>query len=358
MDNTSYLEYANKTGEVISHINLVYITDAKMPITRIKKGDVFQYLNVSKPLTCKKEVSRIEKLVIPPAWKNVKITDLANGHIQAIGRDTKNRKQYKYHVLWTQFRKQTKFNRMGLFGDYLPKIRTTVDLHLAQKKWTRTKVMALVIRLMEETHIRIGNSQYAKRNGTYGLSTLRKRHANISKNKLKFNFTGKRGKQHSITLQSKKLIRLVSKCEEIPGWELFHYFDETGNKQTINSTMVNAYIKEISGNDFTAKDFRTWGAGVIFYNKLMDLKPANNEKSHKKNLLKAYKETAKALGNTYNVCRTSYVHPALPMAYRNGNLDSYFEETKQSCVSNTQFSPSEKAVHKLIKKYKPEFKTK
>jgi DNA topoisomerase-1 len=345
----------NEPEAVIGSLDLVYITDDKMPIMRLKQGDHFQYRYLSEPLNRKTEIERINSLVIPPAWQKVKITDLPNGHLQAVGRDAKNRKQYRYHALWTKIRKQTKFYRMAIFGEVLPKIRTAVDAHLEQETCTRTKVLALVVRLMEETHIRIGNEQYAKRNKTYGLSTLRKRHVTIDSNKMKFEFRGKRGKEHAITLRNKRLIKLVSACEEIPGWELFHYYDYDGIKQEIDSGMVNEYLKDICGMDFTAKDFRTWAAGIVFFNALMDTEPTREEKAIQRDLLQAYDQTAKALGNTRNVCRSSYVHPLLPIAYETGELTTYFKKAAEPEATKTNFSPSEIAVHELIANYKPEF---
>src|SRR6056297_2620781 len=345
----------DKPEIVIEKLNLVYITDDKMPIVRLKQGEDFQYRYLNKPLKRKEDLDRINTLVIPPAWQAVKITDLPNGHLQAVGRDAKKRKQYKYHTLWTKARRQTKFYRMSNFGAILPCIRNVVDTHLEQEDWSKTKVLALVVRLMEETHIRIGNEQYARRNKTYGLSTLRKRHVIVEPNNLKFQFRGKRGKEHSITLRNKKLIKLVSECEEIPGWELFHYYDDKGDKQQIDSGMVNNYLKDISGMHFTAKDFRTWAAGVVFFNALMDMAPTSGTKQINKNILQAYDDTAKALGNTRNVCRKSYVHPKLPIAYEKGELQSYFKRTADTDTTKTNFSPSEVALQELISNYKPQF---
>lgn len=348
---TQLLEKLLRTPKTaLSSVHLEYVTDDKMPIARLKKGSTHSYhYTDGSLLEEEKTLERIRALVIPPAWQGVKITHLPNGHLQAVGRDGKRRKQYRYHPTWIKVRNQTKFYRMVLFGKALPAIRTRVDHDLEQKEWPRTKVLALVVRLMEETHIRIGNEQYAKRNKTYGLSTLRKRHVDITKNGLKFNFTGKRGKKHSVTLKNKKLIRLVGQCEEIPGWELFHYFDKNGDKHEIDSSMVNGYLKTISGHDFTAKDFRTWAAGVLFFNALMNL----NGKLSEKNVLRAYDATAKALGNTRNVCRKSYVHPILPMAYVKGELSPFFERAKTLNREKENFSPSENAVLQLISDYEP-----
>lgn len=356
MDTSLLTKLMTAPEEAISHLNLVYVTDDKMPIIRERIGSDFEYRFMDRPLEQRKDVARIKALVIPPAWEKVKITHLPHGHLQATGRDAKRRKQYRYHELWTKIRMQTKFYRMGIFGSALPHIREIVDLHLEQNEWIKTKVMALVVRLMEETHIRIGNEQYAKRNKTYGLSTLRKRHVAITKNGLRLNFTGKRGKKHTVTIRNQKLVRLVGQCEEIPGWELFHYYDVSGKKQAIDSSMVNTYLKEIGGHDFTAKDFRTWAAGIVFFNALMTMEAASDQKTIKQNILIAYDETAKALGNTRKVCRTSYVHPLLPMSYENGTLEQYAVLAKNDTATTPNFSPSESAVLQLISNYEPNFK--
>lgn len=354
MDTSLLLQLTEHPEQALNHFDLVYVTEDKMPIIRSKNIDDFEYFYANEPLGCNAVLKRIESLVIPPAWENVKITHLSNGHLQATGRDSKRRKQYRYHPQWTQVRKQTKFYRMASFGSTLPLIREKVDVDLESPEWGKSKVLALVVRLMEETHIRIGSEQYAKRNKTYGLSTLRKRHVDVNRDRLKFNFKGKRGKKHSVTLRNKKLIRLVAQCEEIPGWELFHYYDYKGDKQEIDSGMVNDYLKSISGKAFTAKDFRTWAAGVIFFNSLMDMTRAKNAKTIKKNILKAYDATAEALGNTRNVCRRSYVHPVLPTAYEEGRLQYYFEKVQKSETTARNFSPSEIAVLELISNYEPE----
>ncbi len=200
---------------------------------------------------------------------------------------------------------------MAAFGKQLPLIRKKVDSDLGQNGWPKSKVIALVIRLMEETHIRIGNEKYAKRNQTYGLSTLRKRHVEVNKSNLKFEFVGKKGKEHSITLRNNKLIKMVSRCEEIPSWELFKYYDENGFKQSIESSMINEYLHAISGDFFSAKDLRTWDASVIFFETLMELEKSETKKEIQTNILAAFVSAAKGLSNTRNVCRKYYVHPML-----------------------------------------------
>ncbi len=354
--NSKFLTQIIKAPEtVIDQLNLVYVNDDTLTITRLKHKKGFRYLLNGKQLSTKKDLERIKSLVIPPAWNQVRIADIDNGHLQAIGRDLKNRKQYRYHPLWNTIRNQTKFYKMTAFGRQLPKIRKQVDQDLEQERWSKTKVLALIIRLMEETHIRIGNEQYAKRNKTYGLSTMRTRHLNIEKDKLKFEFVGKKGKKHSVTLRNKKLIRLVNRCEEIPGWELFQYYDEQGEKHSIESSMVNKYLHNISGDLFTAKDFRTWAATTIFFETLMDMGISTKEKEIQKNILKAYDVAAISLGNTRNVCRKYYVHPFVVSSYENRSIKKVFNQLSTSDQLGGYFTNSEHAILKLLEDYTPKF---
>ncbi|NHF61015.1 DNA topoisomerase IB [Flavobacteriaceae bacterium TP-CH-4] len=353
--DTEFVEAILKEPETaIEKLDLIYVDSSKLAIERLKKGDQFLYVLNGRPLSETKQIKRIEDLVIPPAWKGVKIADLDNAHLQAVGNDLRKRKQYKYHPLWTKVRNQTKFYKMTVFGQQLPKIRERVEQDLDQEGWPKTKVLALIIRLMEETHIRIGNEQYAKKNKTYGLSTLRSKHVTSLKDKVRFEFTGKRGKKHKITLRNKKLVRLVNRCEEIPGWELFKFFDKDGEKQTVDSGMVNEYIHQISGELFTAKDFRTWAASIVFFNSLMDMDTATDEKELAKNILGAYDITAKELGNTRNVCRQYYVHPLLPKYYELGKLKGYFNKV-DTVEPIENLSPAETVVLELLADYKPAF---
>ncbi|WP_027394638.1 DNA topoisomerase IB [Aquimarina latercula] len=354
--NPTFLTKLIKTPEkVIDKLNLVYTNDHKLAIRRYKKGEDFIYKLNGEILSVQKDIDRIKKLVIPPAWKNVRITVLDNGHLQATGRDLKKRKQYRYHPLWQKIRSQTKFYKMYDFGKQLPKIRKKVDTDLEQKGWPKSKVLALIIRLMEETHIRIGNEQYAKRNKTYGLSTMRTRHVNIQKDKTKFEFVGKKGKRHSVTLRNKKLTRLINKCEEIPGWELFQYYDNDGIKHSVESGMVNNYLHEIGGELFTAKDFRTWGATTIVFEQLMEKGVTNSKRKIHQNILAAYDKAAQSLGNTRNVCKKYYVHPAIIAHYVNGSIKSYFDKVDSYNGDTAYFSNTELAILELLKNYRPEF---
>ena len=335
----------------IEDFDLVYVNDVDLSITRETKKDSFVYYKNRQPLTNKSDLKRIEELVIPPKWKKVRISSLKNGHLQAVGRDDKNRKQYLYHPKWNELRNKTKFFKMVDFGKSLPKIRAKVQNDLKQKEWTLTKVLALIITLLEETHIRIGNSQYEKRNKTYGLTTLRSRHLTKEENKLRIEFTGKRGKEHRITIKNKKLIKLVNQCQEIPGWKLFQYFDAFGEKREIDSSQVNEYIQSISGNLFTAKDFRTWSASLICFNSLYDFGIEKDVNKNKKNILTSIDFAAKELGNTRSVCRQYYVHPNIISTYQDSTIKPYFNSIDLSTKSNPHFTPSEQSLLKLFKNY-------
>ncbi|WP_040279772.1 DNA topoisomerase IB [Psychroserpens damuponensis] len=337
----------------IENLDLVYVNSRQLTILRKKKENEFSYHHHGNPILNPTHLERINALVIPPAWQQVKISILPNGHLQATGRDAKNRKQYRYHPIWNKVKNQTKFFRMAEFGSCLPKIRNQVEKDIIQTTWTRTKVLALVIKLMEETHIRIGNDYYAKKNKTYGLTTLRNKHVHLFKNQLKFEFVGKKGKKHSITLKNKKLIKLVSNCEELPGWELFQFYDEFGEKQSVDSTMVNDYLKSITGKSFTAKDFRTWSASVICFESLMDFKKPLSEEQIKTNINAALNATAKALGNTRNVCKKYYVHPIVIDTYQKNKLHDVFTTIDTAPIITAHLTPTEHSVLELIKSYKP-----
>ncbi len=341
--------------EAVRLANLTYVSDKHLSIKRKKVGRGFNYHRNEEKITDSKILDRIKDLVIPPAWKNVRITHLKNGHLQVVGRDEKDRKQYLYHPVWSKVRNQTKFFKMASFGKVLPKIRKQVDKDLAQDGMPQRKVLALVIRLMEETHIRIGNHYYAKNNKTYGLSTFRTRHVKTFKNGLKFEFVGKKGKEHSIRVENKKLVDLINQCEEIPGWELFKFFDEDGQKQSVESGMINEYIHEISGDIYSAKDFRTWSATKIFFETLSNIGYTKNEEDRKKNILNAYDSAAEGLGNTRAVCRSYYIHPKVVETYDNGKIVPYFKKIKEDSQPDyTELSETEKIILQLIKDYEIE----
>ncbi|MDR6301390.1 DNA topoisomerase IB [Mesonia maritima] len=340
--------------QIADYTGLVYITDEKLTIQRHKHGREFYYTDKEGNKVCdEKCLSRIKSLVIPPAWRNVRITHLENGHLQVVGRDDKERKVYRYHDEWSKIKNQTKFFKMISFGEALPAIREQVEKDLKLKGMPKQKVLALVIRLMEETHIRIGNQYYAKTNHTYGLSTLRSKHVDLHDEELTFNFVGKKGKEHHIDIHDAQLIELVNQCEEIPGWELFKYYDEDGEKHSIDSGLINEYIQDLSGAYFSAKDFRTWSATKIFFESLKDLEIPETKKHTQKNLIQAYDETAEALGNTRSVCKNYYVHPLIAEKYEEGTLTDSFEklEKNKSKKVSKKFSQTEEVLLELIKEF-------
>ena len=335
--------------------NLRYVSENHLTILRKKVGRGFAYYKKEEKIKDSKTLERIKSLVIPPAWKNVRISQLPNGHLQVVGRDEKERKQYMYHPTWSEIKNQTKFFKMSSFSKMLPKIRKQVDADLNLEGMPKRKVLALVIRLMEETHIRVGNHYYAKNNKTYGLSTFRTKHVKTLKDGLKFEFIGKKGKEHSITVEDNKLVELINQCEEIPGWELFKFYNENGEKQSIDSGMINEYIHEISGDIYSAKDFRTWSATKIFFETLFELGYTEEEKVNKKNILAGFDAAAQGLGNTRTVCRSYYVHPKVIETYETGEIIPYFKKVKEEIKPKyTELSQPEKAIQSLIRDYKIE----
>jgi DNA topoisomerase I len=304
-------------------INLVYINDRQPGINRVRKGDGFIYTFHSRPITTKKEILRINSLVIPPAWEQVWICPSANGHIQATGIDAKGRKQYRYHPLWTALRKETKFFHMHDFGKALPLMRKRMKEDISLNGFSMQKVLAVVVSVMENTGIRIGNDCYEKMYGSYGLTTLKNKHVDIKGNEIKFGFTGKKGVHQNLTLKSKRLARIIQQCKDIPGKDLFQYYDENGIRNNVDSGMVNNYIRDISGSNFTAKDFRTWFGTICALAVLLRSECCNDINGANKIIIEALDVVAKRLGNTRMVCRKYYVHPMVIDHYSNHNLEKY-----------------------------------
>ncbi len=308
--------------EAAEAAGLYYVMDGEPGFTRRRHGRGFVYLDAKgKRITSKRQLERIKALVIPPAWNHVWICARANGHIQATGRDKKGRKQYRYHPEWSTIRNQTKFNRMALFGEALPAIREKVNSDLRRQKLTHEKVVALVVRLLEKTLIRVGNQEYARKNNSYGLTTLLDDHITVNGSRLTMSFVGKRGKYFEVDLHDRRLSRLVKRCQDLPGQRLFQYLDENGECcQMITSEDVNAYLKEITGQEFSAKDFRTWGGTVLAATELYLLGSVTEAKEADKQIVQVVKTVSKALGNTPAVCRKYYIHPGVLDAYRDGSL--------------------------------------
>jgi DNA topoisomerase I len=300
---------------------LRYVTDAMPGIRRQREGDSFHYLAPDgKPIRDPDALQRIKALGIPPAWTDVWICPLPNGHLQATGRDTKGRKQYRYHSRWREIRDETKYDRMIAFVEALPRIRERVAADLALPGLPREKVLAAVVRLLETTMIRVGNEEYVRENHHYGLTTMRNRHVEVSGSTLRFHFTGKSGKKHQVELHDRRLSRIVQQCREIPGHHLFEYLDENGQCHAIGSGDVNDYLHQITGQAFTAKDFRTWAGTLLAVQALRECGGCDSEAQGKKNIVHAIDVVTERLGNTRAVCRKYYVHPAVFEAYLDGSL--------------------------------------
>ena len=295
---------------------LHYVTDDEPGIRRRKRGKGFSYAD-SQGRTLKEpqELQRIKKLAIPPAWTAVWICARANGHLQATGRDARGRKQYRYHAEWRKVRDETKFGRMAVFGEALPKIRERVERDLALPGLPREKVLAAVVKLLETTLIRVGNQEYARQNHSFGLTTLHNRHVDVSGSRLRFEFRGKSGKEHAVEIQDRRLARIVKQCRDLPGQKLFQYLDDEGVRQSVSSEDVNAYLRESTGEDFTAKDFRTWGGSVLALSALLAAGSGESQREASKAVVEAVKRVAEELGNRPAICRKYYVHPAVIEAF-------------------------------------------
>ncbi len=307
-----------ETSARLAHLR--YVSDESPGITRRRQGSGFSYWTPDgKRLRDKADLGRIRALAIPPAWTDVWICPLANGHIQAVGRDARRRKQYRYHARWREVRDEVKYNRLLAFGAALPVIRrrTRNDLR-RDTSLTRTKVLATIVQLLEKTLIRVGNEEYARTNGSFGLTTLKNRHAEVKGASIVFEFRGKSGVKQIIGVQDPMLAKIVKRSQDLPGQTLFQYIDENGERQSVDSSDVNDYLREITGQDFTAKDFRTWFGTVIAACALRELKVYESETQAKKNIVEAVTQVSKKLGNTKAVSRKCYIHPTVLDAYLEG----------------------------------------
>ncbi|HEX8576526.1 MAG TPA: DNA topoisomerase IB [Flavobacterium sp.] len=290
-------------------------------------------------------LERIKKLVIPPAWQSVWISPYINGHLQVTGIDGKGRKQYRYHNDWNKIRNQSKFFRLRKFATVLPLIRKQVEIDLKRKGLPYEKVVALVVRLIEMTNIRIGNDAYKKLYGSFGLTTLRDRHVQFDKDSINFVFVGKKGVKHEISLESREMMKLVKKCKEIPGQELFQYYDDDGKHHSIGSADVNGYLKQITNEDFTAKDFRVWAGSLNALGTFIDMEPPSSPTDFKRKVVRVLDTVASKLGNTRTVCKKYYVHPTVIAAYEKGTIYKYKPVRRDS---RSILKPEEKALVKLL----------
>jgi DNA topoisomerase-1 len=307
-------------------VGLRYVTDAMPGITRRRAGRAFSYRDPQgRVIRERKELARIRALAIPPAWTGVWICPRADGHLQATGRDARGRKQYRYHQEWRSVRDAHKFDRTLIFARALPRIRARVEADLRRPGLPREKVLATIVRLLETTLIRVGNAEYARDNRSYGLTTFRDRHVEFDGAELAFEFRGKSGKLHRVSLRDRRLARIVRACQELPGQELFQYVDAEGVRRDVDSADVNAYLQEITGEPFTAKDFRTWAGTVLASLALSEFESFDSQAAAKRNLTRGIEQVAGRLGNTVAVCRKSYIHPAILEAYLDGSLLAFLK---------------------------------
>lgn len=327
-------------------VGLRYSLQSEKGYYRKRKSKGFIYFDeAGERVTDSEVLERIKKLVIPPAWENVWISPYENGHLQVTGIDTKGRKQYRYHPEWNKIRNQSKFFRLRLFAEALPAIRAQVDKDLARKGLPYEKVVALVVKLIELTNIRIGNDAYKKLYGSFGLTTLRDKHVKFSGATVNFEFVGKKGIKHNIKLQSRRLANMVKKCRDIPGQELFQYYDDDGKRHTVGSGDVNSYIKEITGEDFTAKDFRAWAGSLNALCAFHDLGEHSSETDCKRKIVNVLDSVASKLGNTRTVCKKYYVHPTVIAAYEKGSIWNYKPSEE---IENSDLNAQELALFNLL----------
>ncbi|WP_158793277.1 DNA topoisomerase IB [Granulicella sp. L60] len=321
MPRKKQLQIITDPAESAKAAGLRYVTDTKPGIQRKPWRKAFRYLNPDGTALREAEtLSRIKSLVIPPAWTEVWICPNPKGHLQVTGRDARGRKQSRYHPLWREVRDETKYERMTIFGAALPTIRERVEHDLSLPGLPRPKVLATIVRLMETTLIRVGNEEYARQNHSYGLTTMRNKHVDIDGSTVTFNFQGKSGVKHTVDITDRRIAKIVQRCQDIPGYELFQYIDRDGTQHSIDSSDVNQYLQDISGQSFTAKDFRTWAGSVLACELLYEFEEFQSETQAKRNVVQAIKSVAARLGNTPSVCRKCYVHPAVLDSYMSGAM--------------------------------------
>ncbi|MGE4240000.1 DNA topoisomerase IB [Ramlibacter sp.] len=330
---------------------LQYVSDEQPGIRREQAGDLVAYFKDNgDPVHDDATLERIRKLAIPPAWTEVWICARANGHIQATGRDARGRKQYRYHAQFREVREETKYGRMLDFAQALPAVRARLAEHMALRGLPREKVLATVVHLLETTLIRVGNEDYAKENRSYGLTTLRNRHVKVEGGQLRFQFKGKSGKTWQLAVRNPRVAKVVRACQELPGQELFQYLDDEGQVKRVTSSDVNAYLREITGRDITAKDFRTWAGTVLAAMALQEVERIDPDATQKKNLKAAIERVAAKLGNTPTICRKCYIHPEVISAYTEGALALEVKERADAELRENlgRLKPEEVAVLALL----------
>lgn len=320
--------------EAAEDAGLRYVSDDQPGFSRRPKGEEFEYFDQKgKPIHDEQRLLRIKRLAIPPAWTDVWICPSPNGHIQATGRDARRRKQYRYHERWREIRNENKYDRLINFGKALPKIRRRLKKDLALSGLPREKVLATIVQLLEWSLIRVGNEEYARENKSFGLTTMQDRHVDVKGSKLRFRFRGKSGRQHEVDVTDRRVAKIVLKLQDLPGQDLFQYVDDEGDPHNITSQDVNEYLREITGEDFTAKDFRTWAGTVLAAIALSAAGEFETKKQAKANIKNAIEAVAKILGNTPAICRQCYIHPFVLETYLNGDsIDGLKQGTEQELV--------------------------
>lgn len=325
---------------------LRYVHDDRPGISRRRAGKGWSYTGPDgRRITDKPERKRIDALAIPPAYTDVWICPDRRGHIQATGRDARGRKQYRYHPFWREVRDETKYKRMVAFGEALPLIRERTDHDLRRHGLPREKVLAAVIRLLETTLIRVGNEEYARTNESFGLTTMHDEHVDVTSSGLQLHFRGKSGVEHAVQLSDRRLATVVGRCQDLPGQELFQYLDDDGEQHTVDSTDVNDYLREITGQEFTAKDFRTWAGTVLATRALQEFGAVDTEAEAKKNIVRAIEAVAARLGNTATICRKCYVHPVVLESYTDGSmLETAKQRAEEELAASLSDLPAEEAA--------------
>lgn len=351
MQNQPLIHVSEEIIEKAEDLDLRYITDSTSGIAREGPKSNFKYRDTDgKVVREKNTLERIENLKIPPAWTNVWISPRSNTHLQATGIDQKNRKQYLYHPKWTKICQEHKFDKVETFGKHLPTIREQIERDMVTRGLNQKRVIATVIWLLEHTFIRIGNEEYAKENQSFGLTTLRNKHVDLDGDHVRFTFKGKSGIEHEKEITNPTVVKTIRKCIELPGYEVFQYLDDDRNRHTVDSQEVNDYLRETTGEQITAKDFRTWGGTMISAQTLVQLGSPENKTNLKKNLSETCKIVSKRLGNTATVCRSYYIHPTVFKTYEKDILIPHMKEYKNRS-SKDGLKPSEFAVLTLLRQY-------
>ena len=345
------LKIVTEPAEAAEEAGLRYVNDDQPGYSRKVKGDDFEYFDTEgKPVRDEQRLLRTARLAIPPAWTDVWICPSPNGHIQATGRDARGRKQYRYHDRWREVRDENKYDRIVIFAEALPKIRKRVREDVALAGLPRNKILATVVQLLERTSIRVGNQEYARENKSFGLTTMQDRHVDVKGSKLRFRFRGKSGRMHDVEMTDKRIAKTILKLQDLPGQDLFQYVDEKGEVCDLTSQDVNDYLREITGEDFTAKDFRTWAGTVLGGIALNAIGAFETKKQAKANVKDAISAVAKILGNTPAICRKCYIHPAVLEAYLDGNsIEGLKQKTDETLADNVvDLRSSETAILKFL----------